>query len=163
MKRPQLPDDVQQAIQPLFEALPPEQAMGRLVVPMAGGSEAQVQTVQQIVESEPIRQRPALAAGLWLYVDELDRSHRISQGLGNQSGSFWHAIMHRREGDFGNSGYWFRRTGQHPVMSEIDGYDPDDFLKRVERASEKGDNENAELAELQREEWARLFEWCAAQ
>src|SRR5208282_3154263 len=45
----------------------------------------------------------AMLAGLWLWHDGLDESHRISQGLSSPAGSFWHAIMHRREGDFSNS------------------------------------------------------------
>src|SRR5690348_16418541 len=45
----------------------------------------------------------AMLAGLWLWHDWLDESHRISQSLSSATGSFWHAIMHRREGDFSNS------------------------------------------------------------
>ena len=161
MQRPNLPTDIAETVEPLFDALPPEQAMDKLVVSMHGGSEALVEQVQTIVASPAIKDRPALAAGLWLYIDELDRSHRISQGMGDQTGAFWHAIMHRREGDFGNSGYWFSRTGHHPAMDQIAGYDAKDFLKQAERAYEQGNNTDPTLAELQREEWARLFEWCA--
>src|SRR5277367_1162697 len=50
--------------------------------------------------SVPIR-RPdnakAMLAGLWLWHDWLDQSHEISQSLHSATGSFWHAIMHRRE------------------------------------------------------------------
>src|SRR4051812_40242009 len=48
-----------------------------------------------------------LLAGLWLYFDWLDESHRVSQSIDTPTGSFWHAIMHRREGDFSNSKYWY--------------------------------------------------------
>src|SRR5688572_27783268 len=44
----------------------------------------------------------ALLAGLWLWHDYLIESHHISQNLSTPTGSFWHAIMHRREGDFSN-------------------------------------------------------------
>src|SRR5258706_16358356 len=40
----------------------------------------------------------AMLAGLWLWHDWLDESHQISQSLHSATGSFWHAIMHRREG-----------------------------------------------------------------
>ena len=58
-------------------------------------------------------------AGLWLLAGELDWSHSISQGYDSAEGSFWHGIMHRREGDFGNSKYWFRRVGKHHVHKEL--------------------------------------------
>lgn len=58
-------------------------------------------------------------AGLWLLAGELDRSHDISQSYESAEGSFWHGIMHRREGDFGNAKYWFRRVGLHPVHERL--------------------------------------------
>lgn len=54
-------------------------------------------------------------SALWLVVGELDRSHSVSQNDPSAEGSFWHGIMHRREGDFSNAKYWFRRVGSHPV------------------------------------------------
>lgn len=58
-------------------------------------------------------------AGLWLLVDELERSHRVSQNMENYEGFFWHGIMHRREGDYSNAKYWFRRVGSHPVHTKL--------------------------------------------
>lgn len=58
-------------------------------------------------------------AGVWLLHDYLDESHEISQGIDTTSGSFWHAVMHRREGDFSNARYWFRRVGPHAVFDAI--------------------------------------------
>ncbi len=60
-----------------------------------------------------------MEAGLWLLAGNLDRSHSISQSIDNVDGSYWHGIMHRREGDYWNSKYWFRRTGQHAVPTEL--------------------------------------------
>jgi hypothetical protein len=54
-------------------------------------------------------------SALWLYYGFLDRSHEISQAIPTREGSYWHAIMHRREGDYANSKYWVRRVGAHPV------------------------------------------------
>lgn len=66
---------------------------------------------------------PAMAAsclsGLWLLHNFLDESHRISQEISSTTGSFWHGIMHRREGDFGNAKYWFRSVGEHPVYAAL--------------------------------------------
>jgi len=59
-------------------------------------------------------------AGLWLLYNYLDESHRISQDIHTISGSYWHAVMHRREPDFSNSKYWFRQVGDHPIFSTLD-------------------------------------------
>jgi hypothetical protein len=65
----------------------------------------------------------ALQAGVWQFHGELEFSHRISQefeGQGrHQLCDYWHAIMHRREPDFANSRYWFRRIGRQPVFEEL--------------------------------------------
>jgi hypothetical protein len=71
-------------------------------------------------------------AGAWLLHDYLDESHTISQGSDTPSGSFWHAIMHRREGDFSNAKYWFRHVGQHPVYEKLD-------MRAAEIAAEHGE------------------------
>ena len=55
-------------------------------------------------------------AAVWLVHDFLDESHEISQGIDTPSGSFWHGILHRREGDYSNAKYWFRHVGQHEVF-----------------------------------------------
>ena len=62
---------------------------------------------------------PKLAAALWILIGELDRSHTASQSDASAEGSFWHGIMHRREGDYGNAKYWFRRVGSHPVHAAL--------------------------------------------
>jgi hypothetical protein len=58
-------------------------------------------------------------AGLLLWNDALAESHAVSQGIEGATGAYWHGIMHRREGDLDNAGHWFRRTGAHPVCSEV--------------------------------------------
>jgi hypothetical protein len=77
---------------------------------------------EAVVAPRPLRDVDmgrACLAGLWLRCGFLDRSHEISQSIENASGSFWHGIVHRREGDFGNAKYWFRRVGNHPVFEPL--------------------------------------------
>jgi len=62
----------------------------------------------------------ALMAGLHLWNDSLHTSHEFSQQIeDNETGSYWHGIMHRMEQDYSNSKYWFRRAGNHPVKQEL--------------------------------------------
>lgn len=58
-------------------------------------------------------------SGLLLLGDDLDRSHTLSQSIDSPDGNFWHGIMHRREPDYGNSKYWFRRVGDHPTFDTL--------------------------------------------
>ena len=61
----------------------------------------------------------AIKSGLLLWNDALDESHNISQELANQTGSYWHGIMHRREPDYSNAKYWFGRVGTHPIFPQV--------------------------------------------
>jgi hypothetical protein len=154
-----LPGPVAAAAQPLFDLLPLECAMEQLVVER-GATAKQVALVEEAIQQPAIAAKPALCAGLWLYVDELDRSHVISQGIADSTGSFWHGIMHRREGDFSNSHYWFNRVGPHPAIAAIPDYDPHGFIDEVEREHRRAPER---LIARQRAEWSALFAWCAAQ
>lgn len=154
-----LPADLRAALAPLFETLPLDRAMDALVVARPAGPEF-ARIVEEALRAPALAGRPALAAGLWLYVDELDRSHAISQGMHDATGSYWHGIMHRREGDFGNSHYWFHRAGRHPALASIPDHDPHAFVDAVAEARGRADTSGAER---QRREWAAMFEWCARQ
>ncbi len=135
----------------LFDAIPFDASMPELcpAKPNGKGVELALEVTADV--------SPAVAAGIWLYVDDLHRSHEISQSINEATGAYWHAIMHRRERDFWNSGYWLRKREGHPAMR---WYDSVDFLRRVERDSASNPNE---LVEMQRTEWKTLFEWCINQ
>ncbi len=123
----------------------------------------------------------AIVSGLWLWHDYLDRSHRISQKIETPTGSFWHAIMHRREGDFSNSKYWNARCRGHAVYDYLaakvgsvvgelpvdkavlritkNGWDADAFVDLVERVHrDERDPRHAAAVTLQRIEWQLLFD-----
>ncbi len=145
-----LPQEIAEACAPLFEALPLERAMGELL----GSHPKQTALVEKVLANPVLSNRPELCSALWLYVDDLERSHTISQSIDGATGSYWHGIMHRREGDFGNSRYWHRRATGHPLLVG----QPEGLVGEVERV--RGKNP-AELVEKQRQEWLALFEWCA--
>lgn len=98
-------------------------------------------------------------SGFWLIAGDIDRSHSISQDLGSTEGSFLHGIMHRREGDFGNAKYWFRRVGSHPLFNQIDqltdGHysDPFDFVDQCQQATQ-----HDQIDQCVRSQWT---EWQA--
>ena len=102
-------------------------------------------------------------SGLWLLAGDLDRSHDISQENHSPEGSFWHGIMHRREGDFGNAKYWFRQVGDHPLFEKLneltDGVyaDPYDFVDACSRAVQAGGKTEEQCMLAQWIEWQALM------
>jgi hypothetical protein len=120
-------------------------------------------------------------AGLWLLYDFLEAGHLICQEIETPSGSFWHAIMHRREPDYGNSKYWFRRVGNHPVyeplaaaarelagpedhataesLRELSSWDPMLFVDLCRTNSAGGPGGNL-CRQVARAEWRLLFDYC---
>jgi len=125
----------------------------------------------------------AMLAGLWLWHDFLDESHALSQQIDSPTGALWHAIMHRREGDFSNSKYWLARCKDHPIYASL-AVRADDVIrsypadKSVFRLTSQGWNAGAlvDLVEtvhnkpadprhrlavsLQQLEWRLLFDHC---
>ena len=78
-----LPAEIFEACAPLSEVLPLEKAMPHLI----GSHPKHTQLVEEILQKPVFTNRLELVAGLWLYVDDLDRSHTISQSINNETGA----------------------------------------------------------------------------
>lgn len=123
-----------------------------------------------------------LRAGLWLLFDYMEQSHDLSQKIATPSGSYWHAILHRREPDAPNAKYWFARVGEHPVFPELLGdaleiaaasgaagtalakalegmqvWDADWFVDRCTISADPAATKV--LLDIQRREWTLLFDY----
>ncbi len=137
-------------------------------------SSPQAKTALDALAQRKLLPETALA-GLHLYFSCWDEAHHIAQDIGAPEGSFWHAIVHRQEPDAGNSGYWFRQVGAHPIFPALReeaariGVDfgprwtPSAFIEMCERARQAPGSDAERLAlETQRAEWQLLFDYCAA-
>ena len=165
-------------------------AYGSLVAPPSGNTDArdllEATRPSELIAGEIAQPADgdAMLAGLWLWFDRLDPAHAIVQSMDNATGSFWHAILHRREKDFSNSKYWFARCRQHPANATlavqsgalinshpadksilkltIGGWNADAFVDLVEQIHDRPDDSRFRLAiALQKLEWQLLFDHCA--
>ena len=117
-----------------------------------------------------------LRAALLILADDLETAHEIVQSIDTPSAAAWHAIIHRREGDFWNSNYWWRRAQTLPWPGLVDHlppllkphqsalhalstptYSPAAFTDAVERYH-KDAGLAATLLEIQRLEWKSLLQ-----
>jgi hypothetical protein len=106
-----------------------EQLLATLELPALGpGPRPGVQSISTLNEkleelfskSAFLQKRQQLVRALiLLWHDHLDAAHTIAQEIENPDGAFVHGIMHRREPDYGNAKYWFRRVHQHPAFPDI--------------------------------------------
>lgn len=157
----------------------PQMAMRTLVVG---------QTLDSLFGGRPVKDYDMARcchAGLMLLHDFLEDSHKVSQGIESDTGSYWHGIMHRREPDASNAKHWFVRAGDHDIHKPLareakrltesyrpepllylngDGsWSPAGFVDQVHCAEALAAPEyEAHCVELQMIEWRLLFDYCYA-
>jgi hypothetical protein len=115
-----------------------------------------------------------LVRGALLYaMDDLAGCHALFQAEPSDLGSYWHGMMHRREGDFDNARYWFRRSGSLPFFDNLHretaqfspdmarqlSWDPYLFTGACEQARFGAEDETKELPRLQLAEFEVAFDY----
>ncbi len=163
------------------------------LVPAGSGSDEIRKVLKDVTPKQllsvPIKDESearCILSALYLWHDCLDESHTISQSISTATGSFWHAIMHRREGDFANSKYWYARCQNHPALPIIaaqvntfvstlpadktilritqSGFNPDAFVDFAQQSHTNPHTDQYRLAvSLQQIEWRCLFDYSVRQ
>jgi hypothetical protein len=54
----------------------------------------------------------ALLALWWDAKGDWEKAHEVAQEVAGADGAWVHAYLHRKEGDLGNAGYWYRQAGR---------------------------------------------------
>ena len=83
---------------------------------MAGGMDLQAFRASVDGQEPPPGLDHALQALWWDAKGEWEKAHEHAQADEGRAAAWVHALLHRREGDLANAGYWYRRAGQ-PVAS----------------------------------------------
>ena len=76
---------------------------------------------QSLTQPDPPPGLGAAVRGLWWDAKgDWNKAHECVQAdEGDPSCDWVHAYLHRKEGDAGNAGYWYRRAGKTPATSSL--------------------------------------------
>jgi hypothetical protein len=73
-------------------------------------------TVEEFAASDGRGFEGALLALWWDAKGDWEKAHEVAQDVVGADGAWVHAYLHRKEGELGNAGYWYRQAGR-PVAS----------------------------------------------
>jgi hypothetical protein len=107
------------------------------------GPRADVQPLQSLqtaigaaLQKQPLAQFQGQTARalVLLWHDHPEPAHAIVQDMATPEASYVHAILHRREPDYGNAKYWFHRVGSHACHESL-AAEATELLKDADRAA----------------------------
>ncbi len=70
-------------------------------------------------QNPPADLPPLLCALLCDARGDWDGGHKIAQDIESSSAAWVHAYLHRKEGDLGNAGYWYRKAGRPECRTSL--------------------------------------------
>ena len=167
------PDFIQRMLlheRTLEEPLPTEPSSYELVIRIREASDAALLGDAQALPGAPL---PLLRGGLFYFHNALEDSHKEVAKLEDSASSYWHGMVHRRQGDFDNARYWMRRSGDHPTFAEMQsrasdasphmarqaGWDPFLFVHLCEQFRYGETEYKKEIGHLQKVEFSVIFDY----
>ena len=76
---------------------------------------------ESLRHSSPPAGLPPLLAALWHDArGDWARAHNITQDIESSDAAWVHAYLHRKEGDLGNAGYWYRRADRQTATDALE-------------------------------------------
>ncbi|MEO7931934.1 MAG: hypothetical protein ABIT76_02135 [Chthoniobacterales bacterium] len=131
-------------------------------------------TTLELTGADELHDRARLIRALLLCAnDALDEAHRLVQEAPGDLAAYLHGIVHRREGDFENARYWFRRAGELSFFQELQrraaalsedmakqlNWDPYLFTTLCERSKYGSRTPVKTLAAIQRVEFETILDY----
>ncbi len=178
-----------QLIEPLLKWLDslPRVVPLRAVSPGEPGSpSSNEKRLEQWITDSRLPADSLITAMLWLRIGVIDPPHEIVQSETTPLASYLHGVVHRLEGDYWNSKYWFRQVRDSQLLQSLShsmqeklkeanlfsfaanfkimqgsSFVPSEFVSACEQQSQQAmpDSESeASLGHLGWAEWASLWE-----
>lgn len=79
-------------------------------------------TYERAFQWLPVKDREmarCFLSGIFLINGYLTEAHDFAQQGASATAAYWHALMHRREGDYDNANYWFRQAAAHDIHPSL--------------------------------------------
>ena len=75
--------------------------------------------VEEFAASDGAGFSGALLALWWDARGDWEKAHEVAQDVEGRDGAWVHAYLHRKEGNLGNAGYWYRQAGRPVARGDL--------------------------------------------